>query len=107
MEKIYTKLAEIFAPILSLKYGDKILHYVGFGMAGLLSLTPWLDIPRESVITIAMFSVFLGVIWEMIWRLYGKEFSFLDVVADGLGGLTFGTLYYLIIGGIPFYINIH
>jgi len=106
MIKIYDFLADLFQPILAIKYGDKMLHFVAFGLLGLLAFTPlgqeWF--PRTSVWNAAMFSAFFGIIWEMFWRLFGKPFGLLDIVADWFGGLFFGILFYLFIGGIPFYV---
>jgi len=107
MISIYDFLADFFSPILSIKYGDKILHFIGFGLLGLLSLMePFLGwFPRTSVVNIAMFSTFLGIIWEMWWQLKGKSIlDKWDVLADLLGGLFFGLLYYFFVGGILLYV---
>jgi len=98
--KGYDELALLFRPILSIKHGDKLLHFIAFGLIGFGSLY----LPRESVWSFAMFSAMVGIVWEMIWHYFGKSvFDKWDVLADFLGGLFFGTLFYFFVGGIPFY----
>jgi len=96
----YDKLAEMMYPILKLPFGDKIVHFVAFGLLGFFSLY----LPRESVVSFAMFSAMIGIVWEMIFHYFGKSiFDKWDVLADFLGGLFFGLLFYVYVGGIPFY----
>ncbi len=101
MNNIYNYLAEVFKPILDIPYGDKLIHFVFFGLIGLVALS----LPRESAVSIAMFSAFAGIIWEMIWHFVGRSvFDWKDVLADFAGGLVTGSIAYLYIDKLRFYI---
>ncbi len=104
LRKIKELIYKPFSPVLKLPHGDKIIHFVVFGLLGFGAL--WL--PRDSVMSIAMFAAFLGIIWEMFWHFFGLSlFCWKDVLAGWLGGLFFGTIYYFIVSDLAYYIPLN
>jgi len=114
IDRIKTAIYKPFMPLCEKWYGCYLVHLVGFGLVGLLALIePFMGwFPRTSLINVMMFAIFCSIVWEMFWHLMSilgltkssSYFNYKDVIAGGLGGLLFGTLAYLILSDLPFYV---
>ena len=100
MREVYNNLADMFRPVLSLPYGDKMVHFVAFGLVGLIAFL----LPRLSVVSIVVVATALGAACEIAWDFFGiSKMDPWDVAADFAGGLFFGLLAMLVVG-IPFFV---